>query len=589
VGVANVDAARDSRFVARLAGIRRRLGESAASFKSVWRNRRLRRLEFAITATSLGSWGYSIAVSVYAFGIGGAKAVGLMWLVRMIPAALLAPVAGIVADRYPRRTVMLASDALRVGVILVATVAVWQGWSSVVVYVAAATSAVLAAPFFAASSALLPSLAATPAELTAANAVTGIIDSVGFFVGPAIAGAVLAVANIETAFLVTVGATALSFLLNTRLPKQGEGGESESETDKRGEDAGAGEALESFASHALGGFRAIGADPRLAVLLGIFAAGCLVTGAMEVQIVSIALDLLKLGDGAVGYLNAAFGIGAMAGALVTAGLVGARRLSRPFVAGGILFGAPLIIAAWPNRTAAVVALVLLGIGNPLIDVPCFTLLQRAVPENVLARVFGVLQLIWSGSVGIGAVVAPALIRGLGIRGSLVVVGCVVPLIVAVLWTKVLQIDGEATAPPADELELLQRMPIFAPLPGATLEGLVGRLIPVEFQSGAVVIREGDHGDRFFVISEGQVDVTSGGAHVATLGPGEPLGEIALLRDVPRTATCTAKTAVKLYALTRDDFLGAVTSQAASRDAADATAASRLAGLAARQGIAIPRG
>jgi MFS family permease len=571
-------------------GLKRQLGESASAFRSVWRNRNLRRIETSITASSLGGWGYSIAVSVYAFEVGGASAVGLMWLVRMIPSALLAPAAGVVADRMRRRTVMLVSDALRFVVIIVATIAVWQNWPSAIVYVAAAVAAVLGTPFFAASGALLPSLATTPAELTAANAVTGIIDSVGFFVGPAIAGIVLAASNIQTAFLLTAGAILLSFLINTGLPADPQpAGEPAAAGHAASEAEEAASAMARFGSQALAGFKTIASDSRLAVLLGIFAAACLLTGAIEVLIVSIAFDLLHLGNGAVGYLNSSFGIGAMVGAIITVGLVGAKRLSRPFIAGALLCGAPLIIGVWPNRGAAVVALVLLGIGNPLIDVPCFTLLQRAVPEEVLARVFGVLQLIWNGSIGIGAIVAPALISGLGIRGTLIAVGCFVPVLVVLLWPQLLRIDSEAAAPAADRLELLRRMPIFAPLPGATLESLAGRLIPVDVAAGEVVIREGDEGDRFYAISEGQVDVSSAGAHVSTLGPGEPLGEIALLRDVPRTATCTARTAVKLFALTREDFLSAVTSHAASQEAAEATVTTRLSGLASLARVAVPRG
>lgn len=574
-----------------MGSVRRQLGESAAALKSVWRNRNLRRLESSIAAGSLGGWGYSIAVSVYAFnaaggGNRGAAAVGLMWVVRMVPSALLAPVAGVLADRLERRTVMLASDALRFAVYMIATLTVWQGWSSVIVYVAAGVAAVLATPFYAASAALLPTLANTPTELTAANVVSGTIDSVAFFIGPAIAGAVLAASNIETAFLVTAGAILLSFVINTGLPADAERPTEEAVTEG---ERGAVPALERFGSQALAGFKAIGSDRRLAVLLGIFAAACVLAGASEVLIVSIAFDLLHLGNGAVGYLNAAFGVGALVGSVVTAGLVGTKRLSRPFIAGALLCAAPLIVAASPTRAAAVAALVVLGIGNPLVDVPCFTLLQRAVPEAVMARVFGILQLIWNGSIGIGAIVAPALISGLGIRGTLVVAGCFVPVLVVLLWPQLVRIDTEAVAPAADRLGLLQRMPLFAPLPGAALEGLAARLIPVDLPAGEVVIREGDEGDRFYAIAEGQVDVATGGAHVSTLGPGEALGEIALLRDVPRTATCTARTPVKLFALTRDDFLSAVTSHAASREAAEVMVTNRLTGLASVGRVIVPRG
>lgn len=566
--------------------LRRQLGESGAAFKSVFANPNLRRVELSLTAASLGGWGYSIAVSVYAFKIGGASAVGLMWLVRTIPAALLAPLGGVVADRLQRKHVMLVSDTLRLGLILFAALSVWRGWPSAIVYVVAALSAVLGAPFQAASSALLPTLATTPTELTAANAVSGIIDSVGFFVGPAIAGAVLAVTSISVAFLVTAGAILISLVFVSLIRP---------DATRTAEDAAptqlvrAASAVERLASEALAGFRAIGSDGRLALLLGMFAAAAALSGAIEVLIISIAFKLLHVGNAGVGYLNSAFGIGALVGGVATAGLVGLRRLSIPFVAGALLCGAPVLIAISPNRGVAIAALVLLGIGNPLIDVPCFTLLQRAVPQAVLARVFGVLQLIWNGAVGIGAIVAAPLVSGVGIRGTLVIVGCFVPVLVALFWPRLLRIDAEATAPAEDRIELLRLTPIFAPLPGATLENLAARLIPVEASAGTVLIREGEPGDRFYLISEGRVDVSAHGAQIANLGPGEPLGEIALLRDIPRTATCTAQTPVKLFALTREDFLSAVTSHDASRRAAETTVATRLSGL---QGVigraAVPR-
>jgi Cyclic nucleotide-binding domain/Major Facilitator Superfamily len=480
----------------------------------------------------------------------------------------------------------MASDALRVGIILLAALSVWRGWPSAVVYVAAALSSVLGAPFQAASSALLPALATTPTELTAANAVAGIIDSVGFFVGPAIAGAVLAVTTIPTAFVVTAGAILLSFLFISRIPATAEQGEEHAPT---GETAGASSAMERFASAALVGFKTIGSDGRLALLLGVFAAAAALSGAIEVLIVSIAFNLLHVGNAGVGYLNSAFGIGALIGAVVTAGLVGVRRLSTPFIAGALLCGAPLLIAISPTRTAAIAALVLLGIGNPMLDVPCFTLLQRAVPEALLARVFGVLQLIWNGAIGIGAILVPPLISSVGVRGTLLITGCFVPALVGVLWPRLLRIDAEAVAPAADRLELLRRSPIFAPLPGIMLENLATRLLPLEMDAGTVVIREGDAGDRFYLIAEGRIDVSAGGAHVANVGPGDPIGEIALLRDVPRTATCTTQTPVTLFALTREDFLSAVMSHAASREAADATVATRMSGLQGAIGsTAIPR-
>jgi hypothetical protein len=244
----------------------------------------------------------------------------------------------------------------------------------------------------------------------------------------------------------------------------------------------------------------------------------------------------------------------------------------------------VIIGVWPREAVALVCLGLLGAGNTLIDVAGFTLVQRAVPTTILARVFGVLQMLWLGTIGIGAIIAPGLISGLGgIRAALIATGCFVPALLVVFGLRLIRIDAAASAPDRDRLTLLRRSPIFAPLPGASIEALAGRLIPVHMAAGTQFMREGDPGDRFYLIASGQVEVTAKGVPVATLGPGDHVGEIALLRDVPRTATVTAGTDVDMFALERDDFLSSVTAHAQSREAAEAGVSARLSGLQAATG------
>ena len=299
--------------------------------------------------------------------------------------------------------------------------------------------------------------------------------------------------------------------------------------------------------------------------------------------VDVALNELDIGNAGLGYLNTAYGVGALAGAFLTAGLAGKRRLSSPFVVGALLCGAPVLIAAFPNTGAALVAMALLGIGNPLVDVPCFTILQRAVPQAILGRAFGALSLIWLSSIGIGAIVVPLLLHVMSLRATLVVVGAFVPVLVVIFWRPLFDIDAKAVAPAGDLIELLRRTPIFAPLPSGSLETLVTRLIPVPAPAGETIITEGEAGDRFYVIADGQVEVTAAGRHVNTLGPGDYVGEIALIRDVPRTATVTATQPTQLYALERDDFLTAVTGHSGSRTAAEAEITARLTGLEAASG------
>jgi len=301
-------------------------------------------------------------------------------------------------------------------------------------------------------------------------------------------------------------------------------------------------------------------------------------GALQVFIVVMALQLLDLGEGGVGYLNAAIGIGAFIGAVGALSLTGARRLSPAFLGGLIVTGLPLIaVGVRPEVVISVLALAVMGIGNSFVDVAGLTLVQRSVPDEVLARVFGVIQMLWMAAMGIGAALAPALISALGLETALIVTGAFLPLLVVLFGTIVARIDAAAEAPQADELRVLASVPIFAPLPGGSLEHLAARLVPLRVDPGTVIVREGDAGDRFYIVADGKIDVSQYGGTISELGAGSYFGEIALLRDVPRTATVTARTNVVLYALDRDDFLATVTGHPASAEAAETVMSARLAG------------
>jgi hypothetical protein len=311
------------------------------------------------------------------------------------------------------------------------------------------------------------------------------------------------------------------------------------------------------------------------VVVSLYAAQTLVAGAFGVLIVVTALDLLSQGEGAVGYLNAASGVGGLVGATLAFGLVGRRRLAADFGLGVVLWGAPIaLIGAWANVPVALVALGVVGLGNTLVDVAGLTLLQRTAPPEVIGRVFGVLEMLLVATMGIGAAIAPVLVDWVGIRWSLGITGAVLPVLAALTWPRLLAIDAEARAP-GPELELLERVPLFAPLSGPALERLASQLETVHVASGTNVITQGEPGELFYVVAEGQLDVTVDGKHTRKLGPGDSFGEIALLRDVPRTATVKATTDATLHALAREAFLEAVTSNPPSARAADAVVGARL--------------
>ena len=559
-----------------MGGIAAHLRESGRSFAAVFRNTNLRRLQGAWTAVAIGHWGLLVAVSVYAYGQGGEKAVGIVFLLRLVPAGLLAPFVGVLGDRYRREAVLFVSALLRFFLCAGAAVCVAIDGPAMLVYALAIVTSIANAPYKSAQAAIMPTLAATPNELTAANAVSSTVESLAFFLGPALAGVLLALTGIDVVLAVAAAMFGLASIVLLRLhaPKTEASKEVEAST---------------ILSECMAGFRVVFRHRELRVLMGLFTAQTLVAGLMLVFLVVVAIEVLDMGDSGVGYLNSAFGVGALLGALGALGLTGARRLSPGFLVGLLLWGLPLAVLGLWSTLAVAVALVLfaiMGAGNSLVDVAGYTLVQRAVPDDVLARVFGVLQFFLLCALGVGGLLAPVLSDLFGLENALIISGLFLPVLVLLFGRTVARIDAAAAAPETQELRLLTGVPIFAPLPGTALEHITGRLVPLRLEPGTVVVREGDAGDRFYVIVEGEVEVTAEGKPITTQGAGGYFGEIALLKDVPRTATVTAKTPVVLYALEREDFLATVTGHAPSAKAAEMVVSSRLSGLSAAAGSPI---
>jgi len=532
--------------------------ERLAAFRGVFANRDLRRVQLAWAGSMIGSWAYSIAIAIYAYHAGGARAVGIVGFARWTAAALASPFAAAVSDRVSRKLFMVTTSLGRAAVLAGGAIAIYTGAPALVVYLVAGVAQVLATAFRPAQAALVPALARTPDELTAANVVSSTIESVGIFGGPALGGVLLTFTSTGTVFLVTAGAlvAAAALLARVQVPAQ--------------------EPVEhpSIVAATIVGFGTIAREPRLRLLVGLFSAQTFVQGVLNVLIVVTALQLLDIGNSGVGWLNAAFGVGGVLGGFLTAALIGRRRLAGDFGVGILLWSLPIaLIGAWPSTAPTVVLLALVGVGNTLVDVSGFTLLQRAVPERVLARVFGILESLILATLALGALVAPALVAWLGVRGALVAAGAVLPALVLLAWRPLAKIDAAARAP-EPELRLLHAVPFLAALPAPTLERLAASLEQVRFPAGAEIFSGGDPGDRFYVIEEGTA-VVSGGP---SLGAGGFFGEIALLRDVPRTATVRAETDVTLYALERADFITAVTGHRPSLEAANAVIDTRL-GLA----------
>lgn len=543
-------------------GLRTRLREGAAAARAVGANRDLRRLQIAGVGSVLGNWAYVVGLLVYAYADGGVAAVGLVTVLRMLPAALAAPLTSILADRYSRRGVMIASDVARAALMALVALVIAQDGPSWVVYALITASAITATAFRPAQAALLPALARTPEELTAANVAASAIASAGSIAGPALGAALLAVSNVELLFLFNSLTFVWSGLVLLRVR----------------EPAGTGRvrrARNPLGREALAGFGALARDRGLRFLTVLYAAQTVVGGALGVVATVTAFDLLDGGDSEVGLLYTAFGVGGLVGGAVALALVGRRRLAGDFGLGLLLFGGPLaLIPVVPVLAPVLVLFAAVGVGNTLVDVAATTVLQRSVADDVLARAFGTLQSVLLGAMAAGSLLAPLLVEGIGAEAALVALGAALPLVALASLPRLRAIDARGVEP-IRELELLLASPLFAPLQPRTLEQLASVLEPLEAPAGTVVVRAGDHGDRYYLVDAGRVRVEPVAAQATTLGPGEGFGEIALLRDVPRTATVTALEDCRLYALERDDFLAAVTGSAPSLAAAHEVISTRL--------------
>jgi MFS family permease len=547
-----------------LAGVTttRRLGEPVRLFASVLRSPDVRRLELAWAASNLARRASAIAVAVYAFENDGISAVGIVLFVRLGVAAVVSPWLAVLADRRPRRTVMLACDLAR-GIMLAAMAfLVPFDAARPALYVLAVLVVVPEPVFRSAQVAITPSLVGAPVELVAANTIASAVDSVGLFVGPALGGLLIAVSDVRAVFAVTAVLALVSVAFVARIGVAGAPEEREPHPRTR---------------VLLAGWHTIATDPRLRIVMGLFSVQTFVAGLFNVLVVVLAVDLLDFDVSAVGWLDGMVGVGAAAGVLVVAGAAGRPRLARHFGAGMLLWGVPLVlIAVWPQTAVALVLLFLVGVGNTLVDVTGVTLMQRAAPDDVLGRVFGAFQALVLMSMALGSLVAPLLVTAFGGRGAYALAGLLLPLAVLALWRPLSALEALPAPSPA-RLELLRGVPFFAPLPAPQLERLAQASAEIAVEPGEPVVAEGDPGEHFYIVAAGQAEVSQSGRPVRELGPGDFFGEIALLRDVARTATVRALTPLTLLGLDAGVFLSTVNGDPESAEAAGGIVAARLPG------------
>ncbi len=518
-------------------------------------NRDLGLLGLARIGLSFATWSFAIALGVYGFEAHGVVGVGLVALVRLLPGALASPVAGLIADSLPRRTVLILAELAMAAILGGAALAAALDAPTGVVFAFPALFAVASAAYVPAEAAMFPVLARTPQELSASNVNHAAMESFGFVVAAVSTGLLLTATSPATVFAVATAVAALVVLVLLGV-----------EPDQRPE-YGDEEELSGVVREATRGARALIFHPALRLSSLTLIVLLLFEGFADVILVVLALELLHLEEGAVGFLNAAWGVGALVGGAGLALLLDRGRLVVAIAGGSLLLGAATMLPGfWPGAAASYAAWFGIGIGFTFVEVAAKTLLHRLGSDETMGRVVSALESGRLAAMALGSLGAIVLVEALHPRGALIALGALMPVFVLVCWTRLRAF--EVGAPVAEgPYRLLRGNSIFAPLPVATVERLSHDLAPLELGAGEDVIVQGELGDRFYVIEQGAVEVFENGDFRRNEGPGESFGEIALLHDVPRTATVRTTEPTRLLVLEREQFLLAVTGHRRSRQLA----------------------
>ena len=536
-----------------------------ASISRVARAPELRRVNVAFLGYSVSEHATWLAVAFFALQRGGASEVGLAAAAQLLPGVLLTPFASYAGDRFRPRLALASGYAVQCAA-MVATALAMAADRGILAYVFGAIVATAISLTRPVMGSLLPTVTHTPADLVAANVVAGIIEQIGIFLGPVLGGVLLATASPSAVFATSAALTGLGALAVATV-RAADGDDGIRPVD------GAGRTVRGELA---AGFRAVHASTMLRLVLVLVVGAGLVRGVADVVYVTFADERLGAGGGTSGYLAVVYGVGGLAAAASVARLASASRISGPFLAAGALAGIALGgLAVADGYVSATVLFVLMGAGDALLVVTAAVTIQRLAPTDVLARIFGIVEGTQMGMIAAGSSLVSVLTASLSIGAAFVLMAALVALVVLGA-AGLLRRTGDRI-PPVDEaiVDRLLADPVFAGLPAPTIERLARGAGRSEVAAGTVVTREGEPGDRYHLITAGEIAFSIAGEHVRTLGPGGSFGEIALLRDVPRTATATATTDATLVSVDREAFLAAVTGHARAFGAASAIAETRL--------------
>ena len=523
-----------------------------AGIRAVFAIRDMRLLLLGFSTSRTGDFLYSVALVVFiAESTGSAAWVGAAAFVRLLPLALLGPVAGVLGDRLPPRMLLVTCDLAQAAVMLTMAGLVAIDSHPIFVLLLAGLSGALSSPYAPVLTAVTPRLVAEE-QLAATNTFISTVEFLALIVGPAVGGLLLLLGGPE----VPIALNALTFLTSAGLTAA-----IRLRRAPAAEDVAGGTAPTGFLAELVEGLRATVSDRVVAVLVLFTSAATFIYGFELVYLVFVSDDLLDLGSGGIGYLNAAIGVGGALGALITNRLANSPRVRLVMGATLVGCGVPLgLLAVITEPWIAYVVLAIEGLASIALDVVVTTALQRVVPQAVLARVSAVLGSLTVLAILLGNLVAVALLSVASLHVSLLISGAILPVLALALLPSLRDLERRARAGRVELEPAIAALQASRLLDGASapvVERLAASAPEEQVPAGTILLRQGDEAIDVLVLAEGRVHVDVDGVQVNVVEAPGYVGEIGLLQQSRRTASVTAATECVVHRIYGAAFVSAL--------------------------------
>lgn len=527
---------------------------SIGRYRSALRYPDLRRMLSAFTILEIGAWSYTIVIAAYVYAeTGSATAIAAVASVRWITGLLVSSFAGVVSDRYDRRTLLVTCSFIVALIMCGMTVIVATGAPIWMILVASALNATFESPNRPAAGALIPEIVDEP-DLVTANVMINLIDNLVVIVGPLLGGLLILTGNTTLSVGINAATYAGAGLVYARLRTRSRG---------EGDDAGDG-LFKQWKS----GIDALARRPFAVALMLCMVLSAAICGADIVFFAHLTTHL-DLGESGYSYFFAASALGGVLLAAFANKFAAMPRLAPVIAVCLALQGAPRALISFADNLWVVLALfVVSGAGMVMIDVLALTSLQRAMPNNVMGRTLATITAVSLLAASVSTFGASYAIERFGLGGALFVAGNSLPIIAALTFPLLLK--GEAIEAQGLEIirgrvDLIERLDLFDGLSRAGIESLARAAAPVSLPVGHVLMNQGDAPDDLWLLESGELAIsTDGGARqlppVSDIGY---VGEIGLLRSQTRTATVTVVAPSKLLRITGERFLDAISVSSAS--------------------------